>query len=149
MKRLSVLLLTLLACKACLAGAWGVGSFDNDDALDWSQLCIESKGHAVIASTLQAALQPGTIEAPEGAMAIAAAEAIAASKGRPNKALPKELAHWLSRQPRREMAKLVPAARKALVRVKDSQDSELRQLWAESKNRQWIKAIAELDARLQ
>ena len=82
-------------------------------------------------------------------MAVAAAEVVAASKGRPNKALPKELADWLSRQPKQEIAKLVPEARKALIRVKDSHDSELRQLWNESTNKQWVNAIAELDARLQ
>lgn len=149
MKQFFLLLFTLFSCKICLAGAWGVGSFDNDDALDWSQLCIESKGHAVITSTLQTAMRSGVIEAPEGAMAVAAAEVVAASKGRPNKALPKELADWLSRQPKQEIAKLVPEARKALIRVKDSHDSELRQLWNESTNKQWVNAIAELDARLQ
>ena len=149
MKQFALLLVTLLACKICLAGAWGVGSFDNDDAMDWSQLCIESKGHAVIASTLQTAMKSGAIEAPEGAMAVAAAEVVAASKGRPNNALPKELADWLSRQPKQEIAKLVPEARKALMRVKDSQDSEVRQLWTESTHKQWVDAIAELVARLQ
>jgi hypothetical protein len=149
MKRLTVLLAALLACSICLAGAWGPGTFDNDDALDWVRLCTKSKGSAVIASAFKAATQTGDLQAPEGAAAVAAAEVVAAAKGNPGKGLPKELSNWLNNQSKQEIAKFAPIARNALTRVKDTNVSELGQLWKESSDKQWARTIAELEARLQ
>jgi hypothetical protein len=94
-------------------------------------------------------MQPGALQAPEGAAAVAAAEVVAAAKGNPGKGLPKELSDWLSHQPKQEIAKFAPAARKALTRVQDPQVSELGQLWEESSDKQWARMVAELEARLQ
>lgn len=149
MKRYTVLLVALLTCSVCLAGAWGPGAFDNDDALDWVHACTESKGNPVIASALEIAMQPGALQSPDGAAAVAAAEVVAAAKGKPSKSLPNALGDWLNHQPKQEIAKLAPLATKALVRVKDPQTSELGQLWKESQDKQWAKAVAELEARLQ
>jgi hypothetical protein len=149
MKRLIVLVASLLAYGICLAGAWGPGTFDNDDALDWMHLCTESKGSAVIAATLHTAMQPGVLEAPEGAAAIAAAEVVAAAKGKPGGTLPEELRHWLSRQPQQEIATLAPVAKRVLTKVMDPDMSELAQLSSVSPDRQWAQAVAELEARLQ
>lgn len=149
MKRYTVLLAALLKCSVCLAGAWGPGTFDNDDALDWVHACTESKGNSVIASALEIAMQPGALQAPEGAAAVAAAEVVAAAKGKPSNGLPNELSNWLTHQPKQEIAKLAPLARKALARIKDPQMSELGQLWKESEGKQWDRTIAELEARLQ
>jgi hypothetical protein len=149
MKQYTVLLAALFTCSVCLAGAWGSGTFDNDDALDWVHACTESKGGSVIASTLEIAMRPGALQSPEGAAAVAAAEVVAAARGQPSKGLPDELGDWLSHQPKQEIAKLAPLARKALARVKDPQISELGQLWKESEDKQWTKTVAELEARLQ
>jgi hypothetical protein len=89
------------------------------------------------------------LQAPEGAAAIAAAEVVAAAKGKPSKGLPKELSDWLKHQPRQEIAKLASVAREALTRVKNPHVSELGQLWEESADKQWAKTVAELEARLQ
>jgi len=149
MKRLALLLTVLLTYSICLAGAWGPGTFDNDDALDWVHLCTESKGSAVIASAFKNAMQPGTLQAPEGAAAVAAAEVVAAAKGKPSNRLPEELSNWLDHQPKQEIAKFAAVARKALTRVKDPHVSELGQLWEESADKQWAEAVAELEARLR
>lgn len=149
MKRLLLLLGTLLTCSICLAGAWGPGNFDNDDALDWAGQCVASKGAGVIAATLQSALQARAIEAPDGAMAVAAAEVVAAAKGKPGKALPRELRDWLDRQPKADIARLAPIARKAIVRIKDPKLSEVAQLWHESGDKRWQDMMAELEIRLQ
>lgn len=149
MKAYAVLIAALLTCNACLAGAWGSGSFDNDDALDWVQSCTESKNTAPVAAALQLALKSGPLDASDGAAAIAAAELVAAAKGKPGKSLPKEVSDWLARQPKHEIAQLASIARKALARVKDPAASELRQLWMESDDKQWMSAIGQLDARLQ
>lgn len=149
MKRFFLGLMTLLTCSICLAGAWGAGSFDNDDALDWVGQCVASKGADLVAATLQAALQPGAIDEPQGAMAVAAAEVVAASKGKPGKALPQALRDWLARQPKADIAKLTPIARKALQRVKNPEASELQQVWHESGDKRWFSTITELESRLQ
>jgi len=149
MKRLVLLLGTLLTCSICLAGAWGSGNFDNDHALDWAGQCVASKGASVIAATLQSALQAGEIEAPDGAMTVAAAEVVAAAKGKPGKALPRVLRDWLERQSKADIARLAPSARKAIVRIKNPKLSEVAQLWHESGDKQWLNMMAELEIRLQ
>lgn len=148
MKRYALLIATLLASNICLAGAWGPKSFDNDDALDFVQLCIASKSIAPIAAALQTAIKPGTLEAPEGAAAVVAAELVAAAKGKPSE-LPIDLADWFKQRPKHEIAKFSALARRALARVKDPGASELRQLWQESDDKQWMNVIVDLDARLR
>jgi hypothetical protein len=94
-------------------------------------------------------MQPGALQLPEGAAAVAAAEVVAAAKGKPSEGLPNELSDWLGHQPKQEIAKLAPLARKALARVKDPRTSELAQLWNDSEDKQWAKTVTELEARLQ
>jgi hypothetical protein len=89
------------------------------------------------------------MQAPEGAAAVAAAEVVAAAKGKPSKALPKELSDWLNHQPKQGIAKFAPVARAVLTRVKDPHVSELGQLWEESADKQWARTVAELETRLQ
>jgi hypothetical protein len=149
MKRLIVLVTSLLACGVCLAGAWGPGTFDNDDALDWMHLCTESKGSAFVAVTLESAMRPGVLDAPGGAAVIAAAEVVAAAKGKPGGTLPKELSNWLRSQPNQEIAKLAPVAKRVLTKVMDPNMSELAQLSSVSPDKRWEKAVAELEARLE
>jgi len=149
MKRLIVFFMAFLTCGVCLAGAWGPGAFENDDALDWVHLCANSKDGAFIASALETALQPGGLQASEAAAAIAAAEVVAAAKGKPGVGLPKELSDWLNQQPKQEIAKYAPVARKALSRVKDPSVSELGQLWEESTDKHWARTVAELETRLK
>jgi hypothetical protein len=148
MKRYALLIAALLASDISLAGAWGPRSFENDDALDFVQLCIASKSNAPIAAALQAAIKPGAIEAPDGAAAVVASELVAAAKGKPSE-LPKELGDWLKQQPKQEIAKFSALAIKALARVKDPDASELRQLWQESDDKQWMIAIRDLEKRLR
>ena len=127
MKHIILALAFFIASGTCLAGAWGTGSFENDDALDWMAVCTHSQGPGVIASALQAALKPGAIDAEVGASAVAAAEIVAVSSGRPGPALPPELRDWLKRQQASEVAKLGGLAQKALARIKEPKASELRQ----------------------
>lgn len=115
------------------AGAWDSGSFDNDDALDWAAQCARSKGASLISATLSAALIEGYLEAPECSAAVAAAEVVAAAKGKANKSLPKELSSWLGRQQKEEIAKLAPVATKAVSRILNGPKSELQELWQENK----------------
>jgi hypothetical protein len=148
MKTIYLLLLTLFAAAAANAGAWGEGSFENDDALDWVAECTRANSVAPVAQAFEAVLQAGYIEATQGSVAVAAAEVVAAALGKPSKNFPPELQAWVRRQHPGQLAQLAPKAIKALTRVQDPTMSELSQLWSEGKSHKWTVVIAELVARL-
>lgn len=146
--RLGALFVLAFFSMSAMAGAWGDGSFENDDALDWVVECTQSAGPQVVAATLNGAIKAKYLEAPEGAAAVAAAELVAAARGKPSPNLPIELAAWLQRQPKAQLASLAPLARQALGKVLNPEASELRQLWSGDKKDRWESRIAELEARL-
>lgn len=148
MNRIFALLVCVLFSASAHAGAWGEGSFENDASLDWVSECTGSAGAKLVSGTLNAALKAEYLEAPEGSAAVAAAEIVAAARGKPSPDFPKELAVWLARQPKAQLAGLAPLARQALRKVLDPKSSELQQLWAEGKKNRWELRIAELEARL-
>ena len=118
MKR--ALVASLLAVLPLLvhAGAWGEGSFENDDALDWVGQCIKAGTTAPVSAALAAVLDGRYVQAPDGSEAVAAAEVVAAAMGKPG------------------------------FRVLDPKVSELSQLWAEARSTRWTEAIADLERRL-
>lgn len=148
MKRTLLFICSLFVCTSALAGAWGVDTFENDDALDWVAQCARSAGSAEVSAALEAAIAAKYLEAPEGSAALAAAEVVAAALGKPSSKLPTELASWLARQPKQQIAQLAPRARLAVARVKDAGVSELRQLWSEGKPDQWLSRVEKLELRL-
>lgn len=148
MRQITAFVLSLLFSLVALAGAWGEGSFENDDAMDWVRECTRSIGAKQVVSSLNNAIKAKYLEAPDGSAAVAAAEVVAAAKGKPSAAIPKELSRWLENQSKQEMQALAPLAAQALRKVRDAKSSELKQLWAESKANNWEQRVAELEARL-
>ena len=139
------------SCLA-LAGGWDVGPFDNDDALDWVWELSESSDLSVVEEALQSAISTsGYLEAPTGSIAVAAAEVVAALKGKPRAQLPDEVTSWVASHQLEVDDQLVKAARQAIVHVKNSESSELAQLWSDSDEllNQWHKDLADLARRLQ
>ena len=129
-------------------GTWGAGAFQNDTALDWVGGLVDSGGAASIHTSLSAAARPGFLDCDACCEALAAAEIVAASLGRPSPSLPHEIPDWLKRvgftadEPTRELAI------KALAGVSGA--SELRQLWEEWHSvAKWDAALSELTSRLQ
>lgn len=149
MKILPAFTLCMALSSSAWAGAWGTGSFENDDALDWIGECTGSQGKAALAPTLEAALSADVVDAPEGAMVVAAAEVVAAARGKRSATLPRALSAWLERQPRAQIASLAPLAHKALARVGQPGSSELAQLWSGQQAAKWKAQMAELAARLR
>jgi hypothetical protein len=90
----------------------------------------------------------GYLEIPEGARAAAAAAVVAAGFDGDTKGLPEDVVEWLGYHPdagTREDARL---AADALDRVL-SEESELRDLWAETGEGQgWTEAVQRLGRRL-
>ena len=129
-------------------GAWGAGSFENDDAMDWVADLAEGSGDAVLREAFApfAVTDDRYLEAPGCAIAIAAAEAVAAARGRPTGSLPEEVRDWVKKKPA-VSADLLVLARAAVDRV--VRKSELQELWDGSDSAdEWRAAMADLRARL-
>lgn len=127
-------------------GAWGAGSFDNDDAVDWLADLERSRGVDAIAAAFGAVEAGDEPEAPESSTAIAAAEAVAALNGHPTADLPGEITDWLaSARPHPDPA-LTERARAAVQRIRAS--SELKELWDEGDPAEWHAHLDDLQQRL-
>jgi hypothetical protein len=130
-------------------GAWSGESFGNDDAQDWAADLVASGDREVVRETLERVASFAAddyLEAPEGSMALAAAEVVAAAAGRPRTSDPdaEHALEWVAEHP--EVASLAPLARKAVDRV-TAQNSELRELWAEDPA-VWAGPVEDLRGRL-
>jgi hypothetical protein len=129
-------------------GAWGVGSFDNDDALDWVISLEKSEDLSVVIKALDAVtdVTDDYLDASDCCAALAAAEVVAALAGDPSPSLPKEVTTWLSAHHSVEAAvqnKAKHAVRAILT------DSELRELWEEvDEFDQWYATSNDLLQRL-
>lgn len=143
----------LVCCSSmALAGAWDVGSFDNDDALDWVWELTESDDLSVVKEALHAANSTsGYLEAPTASIALAAAEVVAALKGKPSAQLPDEVSEWVQDHKADMDGSLIQAAKKAIERVQNVESSELAQLWSDSDEamQQWHSELRNLALRLE
>jgi hypothetical protein len=128
-------------------GAWSHESFGNDDAMDWvAELEAEGLPAARAALEAIAELEPNYLEAPVCSSALAAAEVVAALRGRPAPGLPDEVRDWVAANPGLP-ADLVGMAQSAVGAI--ATKSELRELWEESAHLgMWQAALDDLRARL-
>ena len=106
-------------------GVWGVGVFENDDAMDWLDQLLENGDVTFLRNALMIVKeQKSYLELPECCKALAAAEVVASAIGRKALALPSQVEEWLYGKDLVEIRRLVPLAREVTKRVKS--DSELR-----------------------
>ncbi|MFG0284356.1 MAG: DUF4259 domain-containing protein [Phycisphaerales bacterium JB039] len=142
-------------------GAWGVGPFENDLACDWvygleddarekGLLRKRAAPFARIDRTLGAALTATYELWSDAEETLAAAEAVAAARGRPCPDLPEEFEPWLpvakaQGVPPGLVTRAIEAARKA------RETSELRSLWEKTSDNYigWLATVDDLLARLQ
>ncbi|MHA7812095.1 MAG: DUF4259 domain-containing protein [Phycisphaerales bacterium] len=133
-------------------GAWGHKSFENDTAGDWIWgLKPSDDPFAYPMSAIDKLLKSDIyIDAPEGEEAIAAAECLAAAQGNPPAYPPEELEKWLaSLNDTRPDPELLDRANQALIKVRNDEQSELRELWKDTEYFQaWQVAIDNLINRL-
>ena len=130
-------------------GAWGTGTFENDDAMDWIAILVDSDGTDALHEALTPLLDDdaGYLEAPECSAGLAAAETIAALAGRPAEGLPDEVKAWVASHRGLGSAGLVALAHRAVHAVATA--SELKDLWADSDElAAWQASIADLTERL-
>lgn len=132
-------------------GAWGIGSFENDDAADFMIDLLDSGDLSLVREVLDNVLTSTEyVEAPDAAMAIVAAEILAAALGRATLAAQQEegLADWLARIRPTVDDDLRQQAGSALRRIL-AEHSELRELWEDTEDVQdWQAAVTDLAQQL-
>jgi hypothetical protein len=133
-------------------GAWGNGSFDNDDAADFLADVTDGSDLALVREIFATVLGAEEyLEAPDASQAIAAAEIVAAAVGRPTPAAQEEeeLSEWLARVRPPVEPDLIKQAVQVLDRIV-GENSELRELWEESDElSEWEATVVTLRSRLQ
>jgi hypothetical protein len=131
-------------------GAWGTGSFENDDALDWVDDLEECDDTATVRNALTTVTewpQADTLEAIDCCVALAAAEMVAAALGHPSTDFPEEAEDWLDRKGPDLGNQELQLARVAVERIR--KNSELREIWAESDALdEWLDVLKDLELRL-
>jgi hypothetical protein len=137
-------------------GAWGWGPFDNDDAADWvgefrgadRDTGLRAVGAAL--RTVAEARPDDYLDAPEGTMAVAAAEVVAAVHGLDvlETSYNEELLAWVATMQLPADGELVSLAVQALERVKGP-ESELADLWDEVNDLSWRRAVDDRVASLR
>src|SRR5687768_3509979 len=110
-------------------GAWGVGSFDNDTACDWSHDLEEGDDLSLVHAAIDAVLG-GNQDAHSACQALAAAEVVARLKGNwgTRDAYTEGLDAWVVAHPSVPTADLIQRASSAIDLILDG-DNELAELW--------------------
>ncbi len=150
-KAFLVFLVTIVFSQIAVGGAWDMGPFENDDALDWVRELEESTDFSAIKAALRPATSSGSyIEAPSGSYAIAAAEVVAALLGNPAENLPSEISTWVAGQEVKPGSDLIGWAKTAVTNVLSKEKSELSQLWSEAgpSYDEWRDGLTDLLQRL-
>lgn len=127
---------------------WGTGSFENAAARDWCIDLEDTDGTDLLEDTLRSAIEADSAPAaPASARAVAAAEIVAAMRGRGSASLP-EVAEGYVERAGQASSDLVDLANEAVSRVFD--DSELRERWEDSDEfEEWEEEIGDLLDRLE
>jgi hypothetical protein len=133
-------------------GAWGNGSFDNDDAADFLADVTDGSDLTLVREIFATVLGAEEyLKAPDAAQAIAGAEIVAAAVGRPTPAAQEEeeLSEWLSRIKPAADPDLIKQAVQVLDRIV-GENSELRELWEETDElSDWEATVVALRSKLQ
>jgi hypothetical protein len=129
-------------------GANGAKNFENDDASDWVYDLTESDGPELLTEAFVTVEKLDFADAPDCCIALAAAEVVAAAKGKPSSDLPDEIRTWLENQDHLDKFKKLDK-RAAKVAKKVQAKSELRDQWEESDDwHNWQMAVEGLLKRL-
>lgn len=134
-------------------GAWGYGSFENDDAADWIGTLAECDSFALVRSSLETAIEGEEyLECDDGAYALAAAETVAAALGKPHPELPEEIRDFLVRAERPADIEALRSISLAAVQRVRGEQSELAELMREgvtdAEDGGWELEIEDLVTRL-
>lgn len=141
--------LSLLFSSACFGGAWGVGGFENDSALDWSYELENASSPIVLTNAFKSVQAPGYKDVDACSAAMAAAEVVAAMKLNAYERLPEGVKNWATANASLVDDALAVDAERSVAACANPQDSELAQLWLDASDAEWEAYVAELTSRLQ
>lgn len=128
-------------------GTWGLSPFENDNASDWVWVLAEAKDTSVLSDALEAVISEEEIF--EGCEeALAAAEVVAALRGKPLAELPEEVNVFVKEHGKKPpSAKLVKLAVTAVERI--AEESDLKERWDETEDaKDWQVSLKDLLKRL-
>jgi hypothetical protein len=134
-------------------GTWSTDSFGNDDAADWASDLLDTEDLSLIETAIADVLENGDayLDAPLGAVAIAAVDVLARLQGNPGVSTEETVEavdEWVARMKLKPSRDLARRALDALDRVA-ARNSELRELWTEQGEKaEWLDAIEALRARV-
>ena len=130
-------------------GAWGFGSFDNDQALDFLSDLEESGPELLRECVDMSTWKEPTLDECTSTDLIAASEIVAAMTGRPAADLPEEASQWVADHQGLDLSHLISHCRSGLAKVVQP-GSGLNELWEENKEQypKWKQAVQELADRL-
>ena len=104
-------------------GAWGEGPFENDTSMDWVHELRESEDPDYPLGVLRELDGLGPLDTRAAELGIAAAEAVAASRGRPAEEVPADVLEWL----RASGARADAAVAELALRVVDAIEASARE----------------------
>ncbi len=143
-------------------GAWGYKTFEDDAAFDWyDEFCNSNQSIKIIEAVLDTVLNNDEyVDYDEGMAVFVVCEIIAASKGKPSERFPDDEYHSFEDGAVPEIRynllrkgltdELIAKTIKAANKVRDHEQSELRELWAESENfESWKENIAAVLDRIK
>ena len=130
-------------------GAWGIGNFENDTALDWiSELIYNTRSDFIEESIEKVLIKEKYLDYDDCCSALAASEIIASLRGNPPNELPEEAEDWIRKKTIQISEELTKKAIEAVNRIKE--DSELKDLIEEDTEDidLWLNTINDLISRL-
>ena len=128
---------------------WGVGIFENDDALDWIYDLADSGSLARVSTALDVIIRDKDDfpELSDCRIALAAAEIIAAMHGDPSLDLPEEAEEWIGDKILEDEDLRAKAEESVMIIVKNS---ELKDKWEHSSSfESWQSKLQNLQKRLE
>ncbi|MCK6484086.1 MAG: DUF4259 domain-containing protein [Phycisphaerae bacterium] len=133
-------------------GTWGVDTFENDSACDWSYDLEKANDLAFVESTLRAVLDPEAefVDADAAVCALAACEVIARLKGNfgARDGYTQTVDEWVGAHAQAPPPALIDLANRAIDAVLGD-TSELRDLWTETElTNDWLQAVEALRRRV-
>lgn len=133
-------------------GAWGVGTFDNDTACDWTSGLEGVEDLSLVHDAVDTVVAAGSeyLDSDDATAALAACEVVARLQGRwgTRDGYTKTVDAWVAAHPMQPSAELIEKSLAAIDRVL-SRPSELLSLWNEGgRNEAWHQAIADLRRRV-
>ncbi len=133
-------------------GAWGELAFDNDTACDWAYELKNVDDLSLVETAFDEVEAIGSeyLDQDLACNALAACEVLARLNGHPGyqNAYTENVDNWVAAYPIAPPPELIRRAANVIRRILGDQ-SELKDLWAESGDALWIKSVEELRRRVQ